>query len=419
MIPVERTPGGHGGGQGGGSGGDADAFDWGHADWLRTDAPENDVVLSSRVRLARNLDGHPFALRADPQDKALVLDIVRAALARAGRLADLSGPFGDADLAARTTAPRRGNSPVGPRLTEPMVWLDLHRLDRPTRDLLVERHQISKLMAKGDTPRAAAVSVPSERLSVMVNEEDHVRVQSLRAGFSLGDAMQAANDIDDAIEQTVTYAFSPRWGYLTACPTNLGTGIRVSVMVHLPALRMRGDIEKVKRAATDMSLAVRGFWGEGSEAEGDFFQLSNQTTLGKPERVILEEFEREIMPAVIDYERRAREQLVTKQRDTLLDDARRAAGLLASANLLGTGEAMSLLSRVRIGLVSGVLEPPDHLPGLTLDTVHELMLLVHTAHLSKKVGRPLEVGERKRARSQLVRDRLHGTPRHTGRQTGL
>lgn len=370
---------------------------WGHADWLGTDSPENDVVLSSRVRLARNLAGHPFAPKASDQDRALVLDIVRASLARAGRLADQS--------AGGATIPRPVRA-AGDRVTkliEPMLWFDLHRLERSDRDLLVERHQISKGMLKGSSPRAAAIASPSERLSLMVNEEDHIRIQALRPGFSLSTAMDAADDLDDALEETIDYAFDARWGYLTACPTNLGTGIRVSVMVHVPALRMLGEIEKVKRAANDMSLAVRGFWGEGSDTEGDFFQLSNQTTLGRSERVIMQEFEGEIMPAVIEYERRAREKLAMKSRDTLIDDVRRALGTLTHAHLLATGETMTLLSRVRLGLTTGVLEPAADAPGLSQEVIHALMLLVQPAHLSRALGREVLIDDRKAARAEIVR----------------
>lgn len=366
---------------------------WANAEWLRGDAPDGDVVLSSRVRLGRNLAGFRFAPKATTRDRLLVLDIVRDALERGGVL---SGS---------------GTEPSELTLGERLIWVDLHRTDQAVRDLLVERHVISRDLGKQrkklDEPRAVAISVPSERTSVMVNEEDHVRIQSLHPGFALGEAMNDANTIDDIIEQSVDYAFSPRWGYLTACPTNLGTGIRISVMLHLPGLKLLGDIAKVQRAAEDMSLAVRGFWGEGSETEGDFYQISNQTTLGRSEAVILEEFRREILPAVIEYERVARKQLVEKRTDHLADTVYRALGQLTHARLLATGEAMQLLSRVRLGLVSGVLKPDAaQAPGLSLQTVHALLLLVHSAHLARSVGRDLTTDERKGARATLVRRRL-------------
>lgn len=369
---------------------------WSNAEWLRADAPEGDVVLSSRVRLARNVAGFRFAAKAGTQDKLLVLDVVRAALEKGGVLAGTK------------------RSPSKLTLGEKLTWIDLHTTDQATRDLLIERHVISREMGKSrkdkDEPRAVAISVPSERTSVMVNEEDHVRVQSLHPGFSLREAMHDANTLDDLIEASVDFAFSPRYGYLTACPTNVGTGIRVSVMLHLPALKMLGEVGKVQRAAEDMSLAVRGFWGEGSEADGDFFQISNQTTLGRSEAVILEEFQGEILPAVIEYERAARRKLQTRRADLLADGVHRALGLLTHARLLPTTEAMQLLSRVRLGLVAGAIEPGGAYPGLSLESVHALLLSVHSAHLSREVGRPLSTDERKVARAEMVRGRLLSAP---------
>lgn len=353
------------------------------------------MVLSSRVRLARNVAGFRFAPKAGARDKLLVLDVVRSALERGGVLED-SPP-----------------TPSGLTLGEKLSWIDLHTADQATRDLLIERHVISREMGRSkkdrDEPRAVAISVPSERTSVMVNEEDHVRVQSLHPGFALHEAMNDANTLDDVIERSVDFAFSPRYGYLTACPTNVGTGIRVSVMLHLPSLKMLGEVGKVQRAAEDMSLAVRGFWGEGSDADGDFFQISNQTTLGRSEAVILEEFQGEILPAVIAYERAARQKLLTKRPDLLADGVHRALGLLTHARLLPTSEAMQLLSRVRLGLVAGVLEPGSVCPGLSLETVHSLLLAVHSAHLAQTTGRPLNTDERKLVRAQMVRARLLGT----------
>ena len=251
----------------GGRPGPLSGMDFARTPWL-ADAEASDVVVSSRVRLARNLAGFKFVGRSEADERSAVLDMVRQ------RVSGIS-------------LPNQSRA----------MWLDVHNLDRHTRDLLVERHLMSPQHAKGQQvalaqggvdPRAVVVSLPDECLSIMVNEEDHLRLQSLRPGLALERALTDVDLVDDEIERTTDYAYDSRFGYLTACPTNVGTGVRLSVMLHLPALRMLGEIEKVKRAASDMSLAVRGFWGEGSEAEGDFYQISNQTTLGRSERVMLD-----------------------------------------------------------------------------------------------------------------------------------
>ncbi|MDX2115760.1 MAG: protein arginine kinase [Planctomycetota bacterium] len=341
------------------------------AEWLRTDTPENDVVLSSRVRFARNFAGYPFLSRARRDDRKQVL-------ARARR--DIL----DGHVASR------------------MMWIDLNETPPLERSLLVERHLISKQHAKGDEPRAVALS-PDERLSIMVNEEDHLRIQVIRGGLSLDAAFEQIDKVDDRIEQQSDYAFSQRFGYLTACPTNVGTGVRVSVMLHLPGLKLTGEIEKVRRAAKGMSLAVRGFYGEGSEAVGDFFQLSNQTTLGKDERGLLADFEGDLVPKVVEYERLARRSLLDKRRVILDDKVHRALGTLLHARLLKSEEALEMLSYVRLGVLLNVID------GVDLATVNNLVLLTQPAHLQKALKRDLEQSERRIERATLVRQTLGGS----------
>ncbi len=353
-------------------------------EWLRGEGNAVDVVLSSRVRLARNLAGFPFVGRTSRPQKQQILQLCRNAI---------MGPAGR-ELG--------GTGSV-------MMWVDLHDSPPIERTLLVERHLISQQHARGkqssgsgsgDEPRAAAVSLADERLSIMVNEEDHLRVQVMRSGLSLAEAWAAIDRVDDRLEAGLDYAYSPRYGYLTACPTNVGTGVRMSVMLHLPGLRISGNIEKIKRAAQDMSLAVRGFYGEGSEAVGDFYQLSNQTTLGKTEQVLLHELQQEIVPRVIEYERAARKTLLAKRRAPLEDQVFRAVGVLSHARLLTTEEAMQLLSQVRLGVVMGLVESIDH------RVVNQLMLLTQPAHLQKVLGREMDQDERRAARAELVRKRL-------------
>ena len=349
-------------------------------EWLRTDGKDSDVVLSSRVRLARNLAGQPFVHKSSEADLRHVLTVCRGAIEEAS-------------------------------LGEKVVWVELHETPAMDRSLLLERHLVSGQLAKGklgskrksaDWPRAVAFGLPGERAAVMVNEEDHLRLQVMRSGLGLHEAWTEADAIDDQIEAGVDYAFSPRLGYLTACPTNVGTGVRFSVMLHLPGLRMVGEIDKVKRAAADMSLAVRGFYGEGSEASGDFYQLSNQTTLGKSEQQLLEELGERIVPEVIEYERQSRQTLVQKRRWQLEDAVYRAFGVLRHARLLRTEESMQLLSVLRLGVAMEIVQE------VTTEDLHRLMLLMQPAHLQRVAGREMTQAERRRERAKIVRDRLGG-----------
>lgn len=350
-------------------------------EWLCGEGEAADVVFSSRVRLARNLRGTLFSSKATSAQRQQTLEAARDQILMC-------------------------------RLAERIVWEELHAAPALKRALLVERHLISKQLSKGrpatggspEDPRGVAFSVPDERLSIMVNEEDHLRIQSIRAGLSLTAAWNDADAADDKIEAGLDYAFSPRFGYLTCCPTNVGTGVRMSVMLHLPALRLTGDIEKVRRAATDMNLAVRGFYGEGSDAVGDLYQLSNQTTLGKPEAAILMQLEGNILPRVIEYERLARRELLAKRRLGLEDQVWRAWGALTHARLMTTEEAMQALSLVRLGVLAGVV--PAEKIGLDLRKLNLLMLLVQPAHLQRVFGRELDQEQRRGARAVLLRQRL-------------
>lgn len=341
-------------------------------EWLKGEGEANDVVLSSRVRLARNLAVVPFASKSGPKERARAMEICRDQILTAS-------------LAAR------------------IVWEELHEATPLKRALLVERHLISKQLSKGragnDDPRGVAYSVPDERLSIMVNEEDHLRIQAIRSGLALAAAYREVDQADDLIEAGVDYAFNRRFGYLTACPTNVGTGVRMSVMLHLPALRLTGDIEKVKRAADGLCLAVRGYYGEGSEAVGDLYQISNQTTLGKKEGEILAQLDGDILPRVVEYERVARRELLTKRRALLEDQACRAWGLLTNARLLTTEESMQMLSMARLGALSDIL-PID------VKTINGLFLLVQPAHLQRAMNKEMDQEQRRQARATFVRAQL-------------
>jgi protein arginine kinase len=367
--------------------GDRPLFD-AMTEWLRAEGDCADVVMSSRVRLARNLAGHPFCTRASRRDRLLTLYACRDCVLRAG-------------------------------LAERFVWCDVHDASPLERMMLVERHLISKQLSKGRTlmhgggedARGVAIALPDERLSIMVNEEDHLRLQVIRSGLALGAAWRQIDEVDDRIEAGVDYAFSPRFGYLTACPTNVGTGLRMSVMLHLPGLRLMRELEKVKRAAADMGLAVRGFYGEGSDAVGDFFQLSNQTTLGRSEAQILADMEQKVVPPIVEYERRSRRDLLQSRRLGLEDQVMRAWGMLCNARLLATEEAMQALSLVRLGVLLSIIQDRTS-RAIDVRLVNQLTLLVQPAHLQRAVGRELDQEQRKVARATFIRTRLAAIAGH-------
>lgn len=339
-------------------------------EWLRGAGPMHEVVISSRVRLARNLAGMPFLSRCTEEQKRGIEGRLREEILAAG-------------------------------IAGQVFYVDLESAGPLDRELLVERHLISRQHADRDDPRGVAIS-GDERVAIMVNEEDHLRIQVLRSGLQLDEAVEEISRVDDLLEERLDYAFHRRFGYLTACPTNVGTGLRVSVMLHLPALKMTGEIEKVFRAAGDLKLAIRGLYGEGTEAHGDFFQVSNQTTLGKSEEQIAREFCEQIIPNFIEYERQARTAILARQASAVEDKVSRALALLRSAKLMSSEEAMYLLSLVRLGAHLGLV------PGAELKTVNELFLLSQPAHLQKVLGREMAPAQRGQARVEFIRQRLEG-----------
>ena len=354
-----------------------------NAEWLKGVGDASDVVMSSRVRLARNIAGFPFTPQASRIDRTQILEACKARI-----------------LSMETSPPAR------------FMWVDLHKVQREDRDLLVERQLMSRQHARGklstgqgglEEPRGVAVLVPDERISIMVNEEDHIRLQTIKSGLALGECLREANEYDDLIENGMDYAFHPRFGYLTACPTNVGTGLRLSVMLHLPGLKLTGELDKVRRAANDMGLAVRGFYGEGSESPGEFYQISNQTTLGKSDEMILREMEREIIPRVVGYERTARKNLITNRREQIEDQIWRALGTLQYARMMKTEEAMQMLSLVRLGVITGLMR------DVNIEQVHALLLAVQPTHLQRTISRVLTQQQRRYERANLIRTKLSGS----------
>jgi protein arginine kinase len=342
-------------------------------EWLRGTGPESDIVISSRVRLARNLAAFPFTNRASSYQKAEIESQLR------DRIAKLE---------------------LDPRLG----YLNLPGLSTLDRQFLVERQLISRELASAEGPRGVALG-PQETVSVMVNEEDHIRLQVMRSGFTLDETWQQIDKVDDLLEERVGYAFSDEFGYLTACPTNVGTGMRASVMLHLPALEHTKQIEKVFRALQKINLAVRGLYGEGSRASGHFYQISNQVTLGKSETNILNEIH-SVIPQIITYERQARGAWLRDNRQGLQDKIARAYGTLCSATMMTSEETMELLSFVRLGINLGLID------DITIPTVNELFIHTQPAHLQKLMGAALDGEERNAARARYLRTRLREAGAH-------
>ncbi len=338
------------------------------SEWLRGVGPMHDVVISTRIRLARNLRGYRFLPRASNETREEISELVLAAVRRSAVLKDL-------------------------------IHIDVDRLDELDRMLLVERHLISRQHADGTGARGV-VFQPNEAASIMINEEDHLRIQVMRSGLQVEAAWEEIDAIDDSLEQQVDFEFHPQYGYLTACPTNVGTGIRVSVMLHLPALRLTNELEKVGHAARDLKLAVRGVHGEGTEALGDFFQISNQITLGRSEAEIVDDFARVVIPKIVDYEYAAREALLKNRLAAVDDKVWRAVGVLKNARLISSSEAMQYLSHVRMGLHT------RRLTGIDLQTLNELFLQVQPAHLQKLHGQRLSGEQRSIERAAFIRARL-------------
>jgi protein arginine kinase len=338
-------------------------------EWLRASGPESDIVISSRIRLARNLAQYPFPNRADDAVRAEVESLLQKQI---------------------------GELKIGKKLN----YLDVSDLEILDRQFLVERQLISREHAENLSSRGVGFS-GEENVSLMINEEDHLRIQVLRSGFALDECWKEIDQIDDSIEEHVTYAFSEELGYLTACPTNVGTGIRVSVMLHLPALVITKEIQKVFGALQKISLAVRGLYGEGSQAMGDFYQISNQVTLGKSEERIITEL-KDVVPNIIDYERRVRTALIEKNRQSLHDQISRAYGILKNAHTISSEETMHLLSSVRMGINLGLID------DLKIPTVNELFIHTQPAHLQKLRKEHLESSERNVARASYLRLRLSG-----------
>ncbi len=334
--------------------------------------PQDKIVLSSRVRLARNLSGSPFPGWAKKPERIRACEAIRTAVQE---LPEMQGAFAES--------------------MDALSGLD--------KQILVERHLVSREHAAKGTGSGLVLS-KDESLCVMINEEDHLRMQSLKPGLQLHEAWQAIDTLDTRLENRLTYAFSPELGYLTACPTNVGTGMRVSAMLHLPGLVLAEQINQVVQAVNKLGLAVRGLYGEGTEALGNIFQISNQMTLGETETVIVERLSK-VVAQIIEHEENARGTLLEKKPKVVFNHIGRAYGILANAHSISSKEAMNLLSLLRIGLDLGLF------PGTARSLVDELTILTQPAHLQARYSEKLSAEERDIRRADMMREALRAVNR--------
>ncbi|HTX64292.1 MAG TPA: protein arginine kinase [Opitutaceae bacterium] len=322
------------------------------------------IVLTTRVRLARNLAGRPFPGWAKEAQRS---DMLAEGLEAVARLPQM----------------------------KKALSLTLEELTDLEKQILVERHLISRELSAAKHGAGVVIS-RDQSTSVMINEEDYLRIQVLRAGFQLKKVWTTVNALDTGLEDGLNYAFSPTLGYLTACPTNLGTGMRASAMMHLPALVISNQMEKVVRAVNQLGMAVRGLFGEGSDASGSIFQISNQTTLGEAEEEIIKRLS-SVLNTIIEHERNARAKLLETDANKLFDKIGRAFGILQHGRLLTSAEVMNLLSLVRLGIDLSVF-PEERRPQ-----IDRLFIEAQPGHIQYAAHGTFESGERDLLRARLLR----------------
>jgi protein arginine kinase len=337
--------------------------------WMSAEGPDSDIILSSRIRLARNINQFKFPILFSNDEAKSVIHKIQE------RVDD-------------TSFTKLGN----------MELLLMDELQPLQKRVLMEKHLISPYLAENSSYGACLLS-ENEELSIMINEEDHIRIQCLFPGFQLIEALEMANEIDDWLEEKVDYAFDENIGYLTSCPTNVGTGLRASVMMHLPGLVLTQQINRIIPAINQLGLVVRGIYGEGSEALGNIFQVSNQLTLGKSEIDIVEDL-KSVVSQLISQERSAREALEKTSNIQLEDRVFRSFGILSNSRIIESKEAARCLSDVRLGIDMG------YLSDISKNILNELMILTQPGFLQQYAGGPLRPHERDIRRASLIRERL-------------
>jgi protein arginine kinase len=346
-------------------------------DWL-SGGTWHPIVISSRVRLARNLAKLPFPGWAKKSERVRILEEIKP----------------EVDTLAAT---KEGFSE------------QLNELSATEKQVLVERHLISREHAAKGMGSAVVIN-PSQSISIMINEEDHLRMQAITCGLELEKTFQMIDEIDTALEAQLDFAFDEELGYLTACPTNVGTGMRASAMVHLPGLVLGEQINQVVNSVNKIGLAVRGLYGEGTEAMGNLFQVSNQTTLGEKEDQIIGRLHK-VIETLIQRETQARENLLATKRTTLMDQIGRAYGILTHAYSISSKEALNLISVLRLGIDLGFF------PEEGRAIINQLLMETQPAHLQNVSQQKLAAEERDHLRADIVRERLKNFPRPPNTKT--
>ncbi len=345
--------------------------------WMKNTGPHSDIVLGTRCRLARNLQGVPFPNVANREQ-------LRDVLTRVEAMVRFLEPLGN------------------------FTYREMATMDTLDRQVLVEEHLVSP--SHMENPQHKAVILNDEaNVSIMINEEDHLRIQVLKPGLQLGEAWNLATEIDDIFEQHLDYAFHLQSGYLTSCPTNVGTALRASVMLHLPALRRLQKVQEILGTVSKFGLIVRGLYGEGSDVWGNVFQLSNQITLGHTEEETIEHLSR-FTGQILHSERHAREYLLEEERKLETEDwLYRSYGVLTQARSITSREAMELLSDLKLGIDLGVITESDS------EVLKQLLVQIRSAHLQRMMGQSLPVHERDRLRASLIRETLKNNEFHSGK----
>ncbi len=337
--------------------------------WLKGTGEHANIVMSTRVRLARNLTHKPFPNKASKAQLNEILGMIEQVFKEVNYF------------------------------KESMI-LKINELDNVDKQFLIERHLMSHEHAANPEGKALVVS-KEEVLSVMINEEDHLRIQVMQSGLNLDESWKVADAIDSALSEKLEFAYSLNWGYLTACPTNTGTAMRGSVMLHLPALVMTKQINKVLAAVSKLSFASRGFYGEGTQASGNFYQISNQLALGHSEEEVIQNING-LIRQVIEQEEQARQALLVQNKPMLQDKIFRSFGTLRNAYIVSSQETVELLSMVRLGIDLGLIKDVDR------NSINELFIMIQPAHLQKIEGKKLSSSERDMRRATLIRNKLGG-----------
>ncbi len=337
------------------------------ASWLTGEGNNSEIVLSSRVRLARNISNIPFPSIAKALDRGKVVSFTQKAIQKSSMLN--SGKF---------------------YTSSEFLPLD--------KAFLIERHLVSPEFVREGDSKALYIG-DGEAISLMINEEDHIRIQSLKSGLEIKGAFELADKVDTELSSTLEFDFDPDFGYLTSCPTNVGTGMRASVLIHLPGLVLTKEIENVISQVTKLGLTARGFYGEGSEVLGNLIQISNQTTLGKSEEDLIESLEK-VTQQIIEYENNSRKTLYREAKEQIEDKIWRAFGILQNARVITSNEVTNLLSAIRLGLGMGTLTE------ISLGTINQILLISFPAHLQKYFNKEMEPNERDILRAEFIRKKL-------------